>query len=176
ARVQRGGGLRPVGRPPPPTTARPAPAGPLRGVLGGRAAFAMRSGEDPGGGESHHDVPPVRVIRGVALVVVGVALGVILFHSVGRAPAGSVASVATTAGAPSTATTPPAPTTTAAARPPDTGRPGPRRSDHNHHRAHLDDGPHQLDRPLSADPSDPAIPGVGARLRCDAPSGAARPS
>src|SRR5437016_6019064 len=78
----------------------------------------MRSGEDPGGGESHHDVPPVRVIRGVALVVVGVALGVILFHSVGRAPAGSVASVATTAGAPSTATTPPAPTTTAAARPP----------------------------------------------------------
>src|SRR5437588_621895 len=78
----------------------------------------MRSGEDPGGGESHHDVPPVRVVRGVALVVVGVALGVILFHSVGRAPAGSVASVASTPSPQSIATTSPAPTTTATARPP----------------------------------------------------------
>jgi hypothetical protein len=78
----------------------------------------MSSGEDPGGGESHHDVPPVRVVRGVALVVVGVALGVILFHSVGRAPAGSVASVASTPGPQSTATTSPAPATTATARPP----------------------------------------------------------
>jgi hypothetical protein len=78
----------------------------------------MSSGEDPGGGASHDDAPPVRVIRGLALVVVGVVLGVILFHSVGRAPAGSVASVATTVGASSPTTTPPAPGTTAAARPP----------------------------------------------------------
>jgi hypothetical protein len=78
----------------------------------------MSSGGDQGGGESHHDAPPVRVVRGVALVVVGVALGVILFHSVGRAPAGSVASVAANPGAQTSTTTPPAPTTTAAARPP----------------------------------------------------------
>jgi hypothetical protein len=78
----------------------------------------MSDGGDLGGGESHHDAPPVRVVRGVALVVVGVVLGVILFHSVGRAPAGSVASVAATPGAQATTTTPPAPTTTVAARPP----------------------------------------------------------
>jgi hypothetical protein len=78
----------------------------------------MSSGGDPGGGESHHDVPPVRVIRGVALVVVGVVLGVILFHSVGRAPAGSVPSVAATPGAATSTTAPPASTTTAPPRPP----------------------------------------------------------
>ncbi len=78
----------------------------------------MSSGGDPGGGQSHHDAPPVRVVRGVALVAVGVVLGVVLFHSVGRAPAGSVASVAATPGAQSSSTTPPAPTTTAPARPP----------------------------------------------------------
>lgn len=78
----------------------------------------MSSGGEPGGGESHHDAPPVRVVRGVALVVVGVVLGVILFHSVGRAPAGSAASVAATPAAQSTTTTPPTPATTAAPRPP----------------------------------------------------------
>ena len=78
----------------------------------------MSSGEDRGGEEPHHDVPPVRVVRGVALVVVGVALGVILFHSVGRSPAGSVASVAATPGAQSTTTMPATPSSTVAARPP----------------------------------------------------------
>jgi hypothetical protein len=81
----------------------------------------MSSGGDPGGGEPHHDASPVRVVRGVALVVVGVALGVILFHTVGRPQAGSVASVAASPAAPAaatTTTTSPAPTTTAAARPP----------------------------------------------------------
>jgi hypothetical protein len=77
----------------------------------------MSSGGDPGGGEPHHDVPPVRIVRGVALVVVGVVLGVIVFHSVGRAPGGSVASVAAAPAATST-TTSPATTTTAPARPP----------------------------------------------------------
>jgi hypothetical protein len=54
------------------------------------------------------------------LVAAGVALGVILLHSIGRAPAGSVASVAsTTPTVPRTTTTTAAPTTTtAAARPP----------------------------------------------------------
>jgi hypothetical protein len=78
----------------------------------------MSSGGDPGGGEPHHDAPPVRVVRGVALVVAGVVLGVILFHSVGRPQAGSVASVSAVPAASSTTTTTPAPTTTAPARPP----------------------------------------------------------
>lgn len=78
----------------------------------------MSTGGDRGGGESHHDAPPFHVVRGVALVVVGVVLGVVLFHSVGRAPAGSAAPVAATPSAPSTTTTSPAPTTTAPPRPP----------------------------------------------------------
>jgi hypothetical protein len=78
----------------------------------------MSDGEGPGGSESRQDSHPVRVGRGIALVVVGVALGVILFHTVGRPQAGSVASVAA---APVVSTTTPttAPTpTTAAPRPP----------------------------------------------------------
>ena len=54
----------------------------------------MSNGDDLGGRESHHDSQATRVGRGIALVVVGVALGVILFHTVGRPQAGSVASVA----------------------------------------------------------------------------------
>lgn len=79
----------------------------------------MSSGDDPGGGQSHHDSQSVRVGRGIALVAVGVALGVILLHTVGRPQAGSVASVAAAPSASSTtATAAPATTTTAAARPP----------------------------------------------------------
>jgi len=77
----------------------------------------MSTGGDPGGGESRHDPQSVRVGRGIVLVVVGVALGAILFHTVGRPQAGSVASVAASP-ASSTTTTAPATTTTAAARPP----------------------------------------------------------
>jgi len=77
----------------------------------------MSSGGDPGGGDPHHEVPPVRVVRGVALVAVGVVIGVVLFHTVGRPQGGSVASIAAPATS-STTTTAPAPTTTAAARPP----------------------------------------------------------
>ena len=78
----------------------------------------MSSGGDPGGGDPHHEVPPVRVVRGVALVAVGVVIGVVLFHTVGRPQGGSVASIAAAPATSSTTTTAPAPTTTAAARPP----------------------------------------------------------
>lgn len=79
----------------------------------------MSEGEAPAGPESHHDPHPTHVVRAVGLVVAGVALGAILLHSIGRAPAGSVSSVAVTAPPASTATTTsPAPTTTAVARPP----------------------------------------------------------
>jgi hypothetical protein len=78
----------------------------------------MSGGEHPGGGEPHHDAPPVRVVRGVVLVLLGVAIGVILFHSVGRPQGGSVASVAAAPAAATTTTTTPPPTTTLAERPP----------------------------------------------------------
>jgi hypothetical protein len=78
----------------------------------------MSDGEGPGGGQSHHDHQSVRVGRGIALVVIGVVLGVILLHTVGRPQAGSVASVAASPAAPSTTTTTSPPPTTAAPRPP----------------------------------------------------------
>jgi hypothetical protein len=79
----------------------------------------MSDGEDLGGRESRQDSHHVRVGRGIALVVVGVALGVILLHTVGKPPAGSVASVAAAPVASTTTTTTAAPPpTTAAPRPP----------------------------------------------------------
>jgi hypothetical protein len=74
----------------------------------------MSDGEDPGGRDSRQDSHTVRVGRGIALVVVGVALGVILFHTIGRPQAGSVASVAAApVVSPTTPTTAPTPTTAA---------------------------------------------------------------
>jgi hypothetical protein len=79
----------------------------------------MSEGEGPESAESHHDSQATHVVRAVALVVVGVTLGVVLLHSIGRAPAGSVVSVTPTSTPAPTTTPPPAPTTTtAAARPP----------------------------------------------------------
>jgi hypothetical protein len=77
----------------------------------------MSEGEGPETAESHHDPQSTHVVRAVALVVVGVTLGVVLLHSIGRAPAGSVVSVTPTS-TPSTTAPPATTTTTAAARPP----------------------------------------------------------
>jgi hypothetical protein len=79
----------------------------------------MSEGEGAETAESHHDSQSTHVVRAVVLVVVGVTLGVVLLHSIGRAPAGSVVSVTSTSTPSPTTSAPPSPTTTTApARPP----------------------------------------------------------